>query len=119
MVKKKCKICKIEIKGRSDKMFCSTKCRSTYHNKLKAATLSVTDRVDKILHRNRSILLELVGKNVKKKTITKADLDRKRFSYSYCTGVYTNAQGKMYYNVYDFAYMLFSDGKVLIVRRHT
>lgn len=113
-----CRICKKTISGRSDKQFCSSKCKSYYHNTLKKVTLSATAAVDAILHRNRSILLEVMGKNAHQKTMPQSVLEKKKFSFTYCTGIYENAKGKRYYNLYDFAYMKFSDGRVLIVRRH-
>lgn len=118
MGNKKCPVCKSPVKGRSDKKYCSTKCRSFYHNGLKNATQSVTERTDKLLHRNRSILLEIMGKNARQKKVNMVELERRKFNFSYCTGIYENAQGKRYYNVYDFAYMRFSDGTVLIIKRH-
>ena len=72
---------------------------------------------DKILHRNRSILLELMGKNKTKKKLPKILLDRKKFNFHHMTGVYINKNQKIYRIVYDFAWMDFSDGEVLIIRR--
>jgi predicted nucleic acid-binding Zn ribbon protein len=34
----KCKICSKEISGRSDKKFCSTKCKNYYHVNFRRAT---------------------------------------------------------------------------------
>lgn len=84
---------------------------------LKKAGNDVTTPIDKYLHRNRSILLEVMGKNSKQKKISKEVLDKKGFKYDYCTGVYINAKEKMYYIVYDFGWMKFSNGEILIVRR--
>lgn len=113
-----CKWCKDPVLGRADKIFCSVDCKSSYHQKLKKVTQKATLTTDKILHRNRSILLELMGKNAKQKTLPLIQLERKKFNFNYCTGIYENAQGKRYYNLYDFAYMKFSDGRVLIIRRN-
>lgn len=72
--------------------------------------------INKILHRNRSILLELMGKNSGQKKIPRIELDRKKFNYDYLTGFHVNKQGKTYHHVYDFSWMIFSDSEVLIVR---
>lgn len=117
MSKKLCKICKIEVKGRADKTFCSAKCKSIYHNKLRKVTDVATAKTDLILHRNRSILLEIMGKNSKQKKVPIETLVRKNFKFDYCTGIYENKKGKLYRIVYDFSWMKFSDGEVLIVRR--
>lgn len=63
----KCKICKKELKGRSDKKFCSIECKNYYHTNLRRVTNETARALDTILHRNRSILLELLGKNANQK----------------------------------------------------
>lgn len=114
---KKCKLCKSSVHGRSDKIFCSTTCKAIYHRKLNQATIKATRNTDKILHRNRSILLEIMGKSTSKKQIDKYVLDKKNFRFDYMTGFYENSQGKRYHIVYDFAWMQFSKGNLLIIRR--
>lgn len=114
-----CKICKIPIRGRSDKVFCSATCKAYYHNKLKEVTLKATVGIDKILHRNRSILLEIMGKNSVQKKVPKSLLEKKNFKFHYMTGFYENAQLKRYHIVYDFAWMDFKTGEILIVRRRS
>lgn len=116
-MRKICKMCKNEFTGRSDKIYCSTSCKNEYHHKLSTVTNIATARIDKILHRNRSILLEIMGKNKTRLTTSKMILDKKKFNYTYMTGYSINNQGKTYHHIYDFSYMLFSDPKVLIVRR--
>ena len=80
-------------------------------------TNKATQKVDTILHRNRSILLELMGKNSKQKKMPKINLDKKRFNYTYVTAYHVNNQGKMINHVYDFSWMIFSDEEVLIRRK--
>ena len=58
----KCKICKNPLTGRSDKMFCSIECKNYYHTNLRRVTRDTAYDIDIMLHRNRSILLELMGK---------------------------------------------------------
>ena len=113
---RKCKLCKKDVKGRSDKVFCSNICKSTYHSKLSKVTNVATSRIDKILHRNRSILLEILGKNRKQKKVDRAFLDNKNFHFDYITHYHINNQGKFVNDVYDFSWMVFSDKEVLIVR---
>ena len=114
----KCKMCKTIIKGRSDKKFCSIGCKNEYHIKLRQVTNQATIATDKILHRNRSILLEVMGKNMKQKKIDRAILDKKKFNYHTVTGYYVNSKEKTYNYVYDFSWMIFSDRKILINRRN-
>ena len=111
-----CKMCKTEITGRRDKIFCSVRCKSDYHEKLAKVTLSASDRIDKILHRNRSILLELMGKNGVQNKMPKIELDKKKFNWTYITHYHVNSQKKTVHYVYDFSWMVFSDQEVLIKR---
>jgi len=114
---KKCKICKNEFLGRADKMFCSDSCKSTYHRKLRRVTKSATLDIDEILHRNRSILLEILGKNGVQKKVKRLVLVKKKFQFKYSTHFHINSQDKMYHHVYDFAWMEFSNDEILIVKR--
>ena len=102
--------------GRRDKIFCSVKCKTTYHEKLAAVTFEASARIDKILHRNRSILLELLGKQTVQKKISRQILDQKKFNWTYITHYHINSQKKFVHYVYDFSWMVFSDQEVLIKR---
>jgi len=115
-MKKTCRLCKKPFTGRSDKIFCAVKCKSLYAYKLKQVTDVATKDIDKILHRNRSILLELMGKKKTQYKIPKIHLDRKKFNYSYVTRYHVNNRGKMINYIYDFSWMIFSDQEILISR---
>ncbi len=117
MSSRKCKLCKTPFTGRKDKIFCSANCKAEYHIRLKAATLKATFKTDQILHRNRSILLEVMGKNLHQKKVDRDFLAKKNFRFEYMTGFYENAQGKRYHLVYDFAWMQFKSGELLVLRR--
>jgi len=116
-MKLNCKMCKQSFVGRSDKIFCSVACKSMYHRKLNKVTSEASYRIDNILHRNRSILLEILGKHKTQIRTERILLDKKRFNYRYFTSRTVNKNGKVYFHVYDFAYMWFSDETVLIVRK--
>jgi predicted nucleic acid-binding Zn ribbon protein len=113
----KCKICSNQIVGRSDKKFCSVHCKNYYHTNLRRVTNLAVAQIDIILHRNRSILLELMGKHKTQIKTERIVLDKKKFNFKYITHFQTNKQGKVYYYVYDFAWMEFSNDEILIVRR--
>jgi hypothetical protein len=116
-IRNKCLMCKTQIKGRSDKKFCSIKCKSAYHHKLRSVTSLATAKIDKILHRNRSILLEIMGKNRTQIKVPLLRLEEKKFNFAYLTKFHINSSGKTYHYVYDFSWMTFSDDEVLINRR--
>jgi len=111
-----CRLCKSPFVGRRDKIFCSVKCKTNYHEKLSAVTFEASARIDKILHRNRSILLEVMGKQTVQKKISRQILDQKKFNWTYITHYHINSQKKFVHYVYDFSWMVFSDQEVLIKR---
>jgi len=117
MEKRTCKMCHAPIIGRSDKIFCSTDCKNEYHLKLRRATSAVVSEINKILARNRSILLEIIGKNQGQKKIPRLNLDKKKFNFKYHTHVTRNSKGKIYFYCYDIAWMEFSDNEVLILKK--
>jgi len=110
-----CIICRKVLRGRSDKRFCSLDCKNNYHVRLRRNTRDAVLTVDRILHRNRSILLELVGRN-KAKKISRLHLDHLKFNFDFYTGSHLNTREKMIYHVYDFSWAIFSDQEVLITR---
>ena len=114
----KCKICKKELKGRADKIFCSLACKNYYHVNLRRVTNKVAIEIDRILHRNRSILLEILGKNSTQKKVCRLTLSKKKFSFKHLTHFNINSKGKMYHFLYDIAWMEFSDDEILIIRRN-
>jgi len=116
-MKKNCKICKKEFVGRSDKIFCSLGCKNDYNTRLRNTTKNAAKKIDNILHRNRSILLEIMGKHKSQTKINRIILDRKKFNFNYMTGYSINKAGKFYHHIYDFSYMTFSSEEVLIVRK--
>jgi hypothetical protein len=112
---KACPVCKKKVIGRADKRFCSIKCKSEYHHKLRLHTKTITTSIDRILHRNRSILREIMGKRITKKKISRLVLDQKKFNYNYITGFHINTQHKTIHHVYDYSWAIFSDQEVLIM----
>ncbi len=113
----KCRICSAIIVGRKDKIFCSVKCKNYYHVNLRKVTAIEVKEIDTILHRNRSILLEFMGKRKVKHKIDRVLLEKKNFRFKYHTHIQVNSKGKTYYYVYDFAWMEFSTDEILIVRK--
>ena len=116
-MKKNCKICQKEFYGRADKIFCSVACKNNYNKRLRRVTEDASKEIDDILHRNRSILLEVMGKYKTQLTVERIVLDKKNFNFSYLTGYSINNKGKTYQHVYDFSYMVFSSQRILIVRK--
>lgn len=112
----RCRMCKSPMMGRSDKKFCSLECKNHYHIKLRQVTRKATHATDLRLHRNRSILLEIMGKKGIKKKVDKAVLEASKFNFELVTGYHMNSRNKMVNYVYDFSWSTFSDRQVLITR---
>jgi hypothetical protein len=111
-----CLNCKITFAGRADKKFCSLACKNLYNYKTRRNTKKETAPIDRILHRNREILNTLMG-SAKKETFDRLLITRTGFKFDFCTGIYLNKEGKMYRLIYNFAWMEFSDQKILVVRK--
>ena len=111
-----CPYCGKRVRGRSDKVYCSLSCKNAYSYAQRAATRSEVAAVDDILHRNRIILATLMG-DARKETIDRLILTRAKFRWEYHTGHYLNKEGKIYWLVYDYAWMEFTDQRILIVRK--
>ena len=114
--KRYCPTCQTIIRGRSDKKFCSVKCKSQYHHAQQKHSDRGTEVIDKILHRNRAILIELMG-DYKQKQISILELEKRKFNFNHITRYTINSKGKTYNWVYDYSWMQFSSGLVLINKR--
>lgn len=115
-MKNYCRNCNKEFTGRSDKRFCSVVCKNQHNNNTRNNTREAVKEIDAYLHRNREILLLLLGSS-KKEVFDKSQLVRSGFKFDYMTGIYFNRENKMYRIVYDCAWMDFSDQKILVVKK--
>lgn len=111
-----CKHCDKKVVGRIDKEFCSIDCKNKYNYERRSQTKSATAVIDGYLHRNREILATLMGLS-NKLIIDKSVLDQTGFKYDYHTSHYLNKDGKTYWMIYDFAWMTFSDQKILLIKK--
>ena len=116
-MRKKCKICKKILRGRSDKLFCSVACKNYYHKHLRKASQKAALQINEYLRRNHSILLEVLGKNKTQIKVYRNVLEQKKFRFKYHTHTHINSKQKVFYYIYDLAWMSFSDDEVLIVRK--
>ncbi len=82
-------------------------------------TKNIALGIDRHLHRNRSILLEILGKNQTKLTVPRILLVEKKFHFKYMTHYHLNKQGKIMHYVYDMGWMEFSSDEVLLIRNKT
>lgn len=112
---KKCIECARPVYGRADKKFCSDACRSAYNNRLTGGSDKYVRKVNRILKRNHSILLQM---NPEGKTKTyKEKLFKAGFDFDYCTNTYVTKDGKEYRFCYDQGYLMLGSDYVLLVKR--
>lgn len=107
---KKCPVCKSEVKGRKDKVFCSESCKSSfqYENRLENEKFFL--EVDRQLKQNRKILKKynLSGYT----TLRKEILFNEGFNPNYFTHYWKNKSGQVYLFCYDYGFADVSkDGK--------
>lgn len=113
-----CPVCGSSFKGRQDKRFCDSNCKNVYHRRLRSINNNITRRIDQYLHRNRTVLLEIrKKKGLNKFYVSKHLLAKMGFRYIYYTGSYENIAGKVYYYIYDFAWMQFNSQQIMVIKR--
>ena len=97
-----CKFCNTELVGRSDKKFCTTSCKSNYHQERRKQEDSFFFYVQKQLHTNRKIL-----KAYNKTGFTTLRLDmllEEGFGTKYFTHYWKNKKGEVYFFCFDYGY---------------
>ncbi|MDX1407876.1 MAG: hypothetical protein R3330_07075 [Saprospiraceae bacterium] len=113
-----CLVCGAPLRGRRDKKYCSLSCKNAYHTRRRIEQQPVVATIDRLLHRNREILVELWEEAQNRKFIVpRSRLQRKGFKFRHFTSTYVNKAGKLYHYVYDFSWMAFSSGDILVVKR--
>jgi len=110
---KTCLECGESIVGRVDKKFCSDLCRIAYNNKLNSDGTNYVRNVNRILQKNRRILLELnpEGKN----RVNGDKLKTLGFDFRYFTSTYTTKEGAQYFYCYDQGYLPIEKNAYLLV----
>jgi len=112
-----CKVCLKEFKGRTDKIFCSVKCKSKANYESRNKVVFQTEEIDKILHRNYAILMNEMHGVYGSKKINSLILAKQKFNFNYITNYRVNSQGKTFHYVYNYAWMSFSDNEILIIKK--
>ena len=104
------------VRGRSDKKFCNDYCRNAFNNQLKKSNGHVRV-INTILGKNHRILERLLPEGKKTSRISKENLYRLGFQFTYITHTYTNKEGKTYYYCYDYGYLPLGNDWYLIVKK--
>ncbi len=78
-----CQECGLNIFGRSDKKFCGDQCRASFHNRIYSQNAESVRRVNRVLKRNRSLLVRLLSQGVR--LTTRENLEAQGFNFDYFT----------------------------------
>ena len=100
---KKCPVCEAPVKGRIDKKFCSTKCKSIHQYELRQEKEAFYLEVDRQLKINRKVLKTYNHQGFT--TVRKSALLNDGFNPNFFTHYWKNSQGDIYLFVYDYGFL--------------
>ena len=115
---KTCAVCGKPVKGRTDKRFCDSYCRSTFNNQQNGSGNRYIRSINHTLYRNRRILKELLPATAEAVKAPVQDLYTKGFLFNYFTHTHTSKKGITYYFCYDHGYLPLEGDRMLIVRKN-
>lgn len=98
-----CLLCQNVLFGRSDKKFCDDHCRNEFHNEKARKVSSHTRPINRILQRNRRILMQFHSKFQHK--VTRQQLSTAGFNFDYFTHIKRLKDGKSQIFCYDQGYL--------------
>lgn len=113
---KTCPCCLGLVIGRSDKIFCSIKCKNIHHNAARSQLNAQFKQTQKIIHRNLVVLEGILGNFHNEMIIHKDTLFRYGFNLHSCTSISKKGK-KIIYHLGNFNYSICSRGEVK-VKRH-
>lgn len=117
LINKQCLTCNKPIKGRTDKKFCNDYCRNSFNNQKHGTSNSYMRQINRLLHKNRSILAEFIPPTANQAKASYEELLERGFLFKYCTHQVPNKKGNPCHYCYDYGYWAISDWKYIIVRR--
>ena len=100
---KKCPVCESVIVGRTDKKFCSAKCKSVHQYETRQKTEAFYLEIDRQLKINRKILKTYNYKGYT--TVRKSALLNDGFNPGFFTHYWKNSRGDVYFFVYDYGFL--------------
>ena len=112
-----CLSCNKELKGRTDKKFCDTQCRSTHHNKNRPLHEVTIQKINSGLRGNRRLLAHFCPSG--KSTVRKDVLVELGYRFELFTYLFPFKKGT-YYFCYDYGFLPIEDKgveKMLIVQK--
>lgn len=98
-----CPICGSAVRGRSDKKFCSAKCKSINQYESRQKKEAFYLEVDRQLRTNRKVLKTYNYRGFT--TVAKQELLKDGFDPNYFTHYWKNSKGDVYLFVYDYGFL--------------
>jgi hypothetical protein len=112
-VEKICPSCNEKFIGRSDKKFCSDKCRSRYHYYLLGKGLKKIRQINSILRRNWLILQHIP--HDEKRLIAREIMEAQGFNFNFVTSINKTPDGEFRF-CYDEGYQVVDEETVQLMR---
>lgn len=103
MNQKECPICNSIVKGRTDKIFCSIKCKSIDQYEKRRDTEAFYFKVEKQLRINRKILKRHNKSGFT--TLRKSRLIQEGFNPKFFTHYWKNKKGDVYLFAYEYGFL--------------
>lgn len=100
---KNCPVCGTEVKGRSDKKYCSVKCKSIHQYEQRQETETFFLKVDRQLKINRKLLRRFNKSGFT--TIRSSELISQGFDPKFFTHYWKNKKGEVYLFVYEYGFL--------------
>ncbi|SKB77430.1 hypothetical protein [Maribacter arcticus] len=100
---KNCPVCGTEVKGRSDKKYCSVKCKSIHQYEQRQETEAFFLKVDRQLKINRKLLRRFNKSGFT--TIRSSELISQGFDPNFFTHYWKNKKGEVYLFVYEYGFL--------------
>ena len=100
---RKCPVCGGEITARSDKKYCSLKCKSSNQYEKRQTEEAFFLKVEKQLRTNRKVLKHYNKSGYT--TIRKSELERQGFDAMFHTHYWENKKGDRYQFVFEFGFL--------------
>lgn len=110
-----CPTCKGHITGRTDKRFCSIKCKNEHHRNARIQFKSRFHDMQKRLRRNLVVLEGILGPTAKGMNIHKDALFKFGFDIKLCTGSISK-QEQNWFELGEYQYSINSNGIVTVER---
>lgn len=112
-LKRFCHECGHVLNGRRDQKYCSDQCRNTYNNRHYSDLLHKNRKINRILHANKLILLELAQHKRKKHPIR--IFQEKGFQFEFHTHTRISKAGQTIFYCYDYGYLRIHEDCYLII----